>query len=159
MTDAPPSAAGPPPSPAASRTTPCLVFRAAGHWYAVPALQVVNIAATSRPVRVPGTPPFVRGVIASAGKVVPVLALALLLGEASRSGEVTRLVLLQSGGRLAACEVAEVLGIEDVSDAPGAPSDVPAAAGGAHRLGERLVTRLEVDRLMDLVAVAVRGRA
>lgn len=154
----PSSAAGPAPAPIASRT-PCLVFRAATHWYAIPAIQVVNVSAPSRPVRVPGAPAFVRGVISSSGKVVPVLALAMLLGKSSRSGEVTRLVLVHDGGRLAACEVAEIHGIEDVSDAPGAPTDVPAAAGGAHRLGERLVTRLEVDRLMDLVAGAVRGRA
>jgi purine-binding chemotaxis protein CheW len=140
-------------------TTPCLVFRAATHWYAIPAARVVSISAPTRPVRVPGTPPFVRGVIASGGKVVPVLTLSMLLGESSRSGEVGRLVLVQEGGRMAACEVAEVLGIEDVSDQVGVPTDVPAAVGGAHHVGDRLVTRLEVDRLMDLVSTNVRGRA
>jgi chemotaxis signal transduction protein len=135
------------------------VFRAVAHWYAIPAARVVSVSAPSRPVRVPGTPPFVRGVIASAGKVVPVLTLSMLLGESSRSGDVARLVLVQDGGRMAACEVAEVLGIEDVSDQAGGPTDVPAAAGGAHRVAGRLVTRLEVDRLMDLVTSAVRGRA
>lgn len=140
-------------------TTPCLVFRAATHWYAVPADRVVNISAPTRPVRVPGTPPFVRGVIASAGKVVPVLTLSMLLGESSRSGEVGRLVLVQDAGRMAACEVAEVLGIEEVSDQAGAATDVPAAAGGAHQVAGRMVTRLEADRLMDLVSTAVRRSA
>jgi len=140
-------------------TTPCLVFRAATHWYAIPADRVVNVSAPTRPVRVPGTPPFVRGVIASAGKVVPVLTLSMLLGESSRSGEVGRLVLMQDAGRMAACEVAEVLGVEEVSDQAGAATDVPAAAGGAHRVADRLVTRLEVDRLMDLVASTVRRNA
>ena len=140
-------------------TTPCLVFRAATHWFAIPAARVVNISAPTRPVRVPGTPPFVRGVIASAGKVVPVITLSMLLGESSRSGEVARLVLVHDAGRMAACEVAEVQGIEDVSDQPGAATDVPAAAGGAHQVGGRLVTRLEVVQLMDLVSSAVRRTA
>jgi purine-binding chemotaxis protein CheW len=135
------------------------VFRAATHWYAIPAAYVVNVSAPSRPVRLPGTPPFVRGVIASAGKVVPVLTLSMLLGESSRSGEVTRLVLVQDGGRMAACEVAEVLGVEEVADQAGAPTEAPAAVSGAHRVAGRLVTRLEVDQLMDMVAAAVRGRA
>ncbi|HYV49417.1 MAG TPA: chemotaxis protein CheW [Myxococcaceae bacterium] len=140
-------------------TTPCLIFRAATHWYAIPAARVVSISASARPVRVPGTPPFVRGVIASGGKVVPVITLSLLLGESSRSGEVARLVLVQDAGRMTACEVAEVLGIEEVSDQVGAATDVPAASGGAHHVGGRLVTRLEVDRLMDLVSSAVRRSA
>jgi purine-binding chemotaxis protein CheW len=139
---------------------PCLVFRAAIHWYAIPAVQVVNVSAPARPVRVPGTPPFVRGVMAMAGKVVPVIALAALLGESeAHSSEVNRLVLVQDGARLAACEVAEVLGIEDLADDSGAAVAVPAAAGGAAPAGERLVTRLEAGPLMDLVAGAVRRRA
>jgi len=142
-----------------STTTPCLVFRAATHWYAIPAVRVAGISAPTRPVRVPGTPPFVRGVIASAGKVVPVITLSLLLGESSRTGDMARLVLVQDAGRMVACEVAEVLGIEEVSDQVGATTDVPAASGGAHHVAGRLVTRLEVDRLMELVSSAVRRSA
>jgi purine-binding chemotaxis protein CheW len=140
--------------------TPCLVFRAATHWYAIPAAQVVNVSGPARPVRVPGTPPFIRGVIPITGKVVPVLALAPLLGESEVGTQVTRLVLVQDGARLAACEVAEVHGIEELDDDRPGPV-AGAVAGGAaasapHPVGERLVTRLEANRLMDLVAGAVR---
>ncbi|HVE86610.1 MAG TPA: chemotaxis protein CheW, partial [Myxococcales bacterium] len=108
MTPDPSSVEAPPPAvPPVARGTPCLVFRAAVHWYGVPAAQVVSISAPVRPVRVPTAPPFVRGVAALAGKVVPVLATAVLLGESSHSKEVARLVLLQDGARLVACEVAE----------------------------------------------------
>lgn len=140
------------------------MFRAAVLWYAVPAAQVVSISAPARPVRLPTAPPFVRGVAALAGKVVPVLATAILLGESSHSGEVARLVLLQDGARLAACEVAEILGIEDLPEEAGPPSAAPdalsaRATGGTQSLGGRVVIRLHVDRLMDQVAFAVRGRA
>lgn len=142
--------------------TPCLVFRAANHWYAIPANQVVSVSGPLLPVRVPRTPPFVRGVIVISGKVVPVIALASLLGEAkTRSGEVSRLVLVHDGTRQAACEVAEVQGINELPDGSGPVAGVPpgVAAGETTPPGDRLITRLEATRLMDLVASAVQERA
>ncbi|HEX6095194.1 MAG TPA: chemotaxis protein CheW [Thermoanaerobaculia bacterium] len=78
-----------------------LTFLIAGDPYAVGVAHVREIVGFDSPTRVPGTPPWIRGVVNLRGLVVPVVDLAVKFGRAA--SEVTRrtcvvIVELQLGG-------------------------------------------------------------
>ncbi|HSN69044.1 MAG TPA: chemotaxis protein CheW [Thermoanaerobaculia bacterium] len=57
-----------------------LTFRVAGEEYALGILEVREIIEFSSSTRVPGTPPWIRGVINLRGRVVPVIDLSVRFG-------------------------------------------------------------------------------
>jgi purine-binding chemotaxis protein CheW len=65
-----------------------LTFSIAGEQYAVGVAHVREIVGYDAPTRVPGTPPWIRGVVNLRGLVVPVVDLAVKFGR--EASEVTR---------------------------------------------------------------------
>ena len=67
-------------TPAASQVVQYLGFAVRGEEFALPILRVVEIVAYTQPSRVPNAPPFLHGVVAVRGAVVPVIDLARIFG-------------------------------------------------------------------------------
>lgn len=101
---------------------PWLLCRAGLHLCALP---VEQIAEVMRPLPVEplaDAPPFVRGVAVIRGAPVPVIDLALLLGQPKAA--ITRLITVRAGGRVLALAVGEILGLKRDEEA-GAKNMVP----------------------------------
>jgi purine-binding chemotaxis protein CheW len=78
---------------------------------------IEHVIETMRPLEVdslPGMPPFVRGLSVVRGSPVPVVELAVLLGE--EAGLTRRWVLLRVGERRVAVAVTEVLGLHRIAE-------------------------------------------
>jgi purine-binding chemotaxis protein CheW len=85
----------------AAQSNQYLTFFIAGEQYAVGVTHVREIVGFDNPTQVPGTPPWIRGVVNLRGAVVPVVDLAVKFGRPA--SEVTRrtcvvIVELQFGG-------------------------------------------------------------
>ncbi|MDO9227607.1 MAG: chemotaxis protein CheW [Pseudomonadota bacterium] len=107
---------------------------------------------------VPGTPPFVAGVMPRRGKLLAVLDLARLLRveaaneDASVSNEETRLVMVSAAGYSVGLRVAEVLG-NDRYRAESLGPALPGAAAGE----EHWITGIHAGRLAMLDLEALLG--
>ncbi len=144
----------------AAATAAFLVFRVGAHWYAFAAETVGEVVPQSRPVRVPGAPGFVRGVINTAGRVCTVVDVAPLLGEERSAGEgeaVARFVVLEVDGlsmAVAADEVAGVIQVE-LPTVERTPGEGPAVAKLVD--GQRLICVLDGASLVTLAESRVNG--
>ncbi|HEY3175266.1 MAG TPA: chemotaxis protein CheW [Candidatus Polarisedimenticolia bacterium] len=90
------------------------------------AIPIEEIVETMRPLaaeRVPGMPPYVRGLSVIRGSPVAVVDLVSLMGGAG-SGDVTRFVTIRAGSRVVALAVPEVLGVGPLDD-PAAGTPLP----------------------------------
>ncbi len=90
-----------------------LVFRLADQRYAVPLVQVVEIQSLGQYAPVPGTPPFIMGVISVRGQIFTVVNLRVFFSVQAdeESGQCESILIVEdSGGRMGLL-VDEVLGI------------------------------------------------
>ncbi len=135
-------------------TTAFLVFRLGPVWYAVNALSVKKVLHLSQPVPVPGTPPFVRGIINIGGQIATLVDLAVLLGAADGGKEPAdegsrRCIVLQVDQHPVAALADEVFGMLEI-----APSRIRSAADATSPVAEtftqadRVVAVLNVGRLL-----------
>jgi len=125
-----------------------LGFLLAGEPYLVPVDRVREVVHGARPRAVPGTPPWLRGLISLRGRLVPVCDLAARLAVAGEPGPTT-IVLAAADDSLLGLLVEEVRGIVELDDAALGPLPVgnePLFAGIAE-LGGELVVALDVERL------------
>lgn len=77
-----------------------VVFKVAGAEYALPAEQVLQLESYSGATQVPGTPPYVAGIIQVRGQVVPVIDLRARFGHPPGEPTIdTRVVVTQIGRR------------------------------------------------------------
>jgi purine-binding chemotaxis protein CheW len=91
----PTSAAAPP----AEKSTQYLAFSLAHAEYAMELLRVREILEFSPPTRVPGAPPFIRGVINLRGSVVPIVDLHAKLGlQKQPETKLACLAIVEVGG-------------------------------------------------------------
>ncbi len=102
--------------------------------------------------RLPGAPPWIRGVMNLRGQLVTVLDLThRLTGSPTRNPEGST-VVVQSGARTIGLVVDDVRDVQEVevSDAGDLPHDSPARAllNGMGRLDERVVLVVDVDELV-----------
>lgn len=131
-------------------------------------LPIHGVIETMRPLPVspvPGAPPFVQGVAIVRGEPVPVVDLAVLLGDgAAPPGPEARFVTVRAGGRVAALSVAAVRGISSLHAAElhHLPLLADAHAGVLEALRARdgdLLMVLGAARLVpDEALAAVAGR-
>lgn len=129
--------------------------RVGGEEFAVDILSVQEIIRMVEITRVPKAPAFVEGVINLRGRIIPVLDLRRRLGisEADRTAQ-SRIVVVTVRGRavgLVVDSVSEVLRVPRSAIEPTPSLGTTAGAEfiqGVGRLGERLLTLLDLKRLL-----------
>lgn len=139
-----------------------LVFRAGSVWYAVGASSVTRVLRWTDPLPVPGAPAFVKGVINSDGQILPVLDLAALLGSSgSHAGaapeDSQRCIVLQAEDHPAAAIVDEIFGLSEVARSALEDGSSEGAVAQTFALHERMVSVLNVPRLLSLALLGVRS--
>lgn len=133
-----------------------LTFRASDQNYALPVLSVQEIRRFESPMKLPGAPNALLGVMNLRGQVIPIIDLRsiLAIGE-PRFSDLTVTVVLQWEGRAFGLVVDSVSDVVEVSRERIQPmppfNDRPEAKwlDGVVELGERTVTLLELGALVD----------
>lgn len=95
-----------------------VIFKVQGGEFVIPAAQVVQMESYRGATAVPGSPPYVAGIVQVRGKVVPVVDLRRRFGQAAT--EVTfdsRIVVGQTGERAVALLVDSAREVVKLSDA------------------------------------------
>lgn len=143
-----------------------LTFQLEDEEYGLEILRVQEIKGYSKITPLPNTPPEVKGVMNLRGAVVPIIDLRTRFGL--RQAEYTRFTVIivvtvrSKVVGLVVDAVSDVLnvGVQEVVPAPdlGAGVDTSFMTGMA-RTGERLITLLNVDRLVSLSAASDGGPA
>ena len=148
-----------------------LTFKLDAEEFGLEILKVQEIIKMMDITKVPRTPPFVRGVINLRGKVIPVVDLRLKFDMESRNNTDKTCVIVvtvrRSGGSVVmgiiVDEVSEVLDVAGASIEPapefGGAVDTSFILGMG-KIGERVVTLMDVDRVLsgeDVAAVAAVG--
>jgi|HubBroStandDraft_6_1064221.scaffolds.fasta_scaffold22965_3 purine-binding chemotaxis protein CheW len=142
-----------------------VVFKVGETEYALPADTVVQMESFTGATRVPGTSPFVAGIIQVRGRVVPVMDLRLRFGLPSASATLdTRVVVGQLGDRavaLLADSAREVLKLSRSQLKPpprllddGASGFVKAVA----QVGPRMVMVIDFAKVIGEEAIDVEQR-
>ncbi|MCL5056553.1 MAG: chemotaxis protein CheW [Actinobacteria bacterium] len=132
-----------------------VVFNLQDQAYGVNIASVLEIIRAETVTRVPGTPPFIEGIINLRGKVVPVMDLCKSFGLPSTCvSETTRVIIVEAGGvsmGFTVDSVSEVLRLPESGIEP-VPSLISAASVEAFRgialVGDRLITLLDLNRLL-----------
>ncbi len=120
----------------------------------MPVEHVLEVAELGEVAQLPGAPPAVLGVRNLRGQILPVVDLAALLGIAG-GGEPRRLVIAESGGRLAGFAIDEV---SDVGALPDALEETESELlVGAALVDDQLVGIVDVPRLFEALEEE-RGR-
>jgi len=147
-------------APERTATAQYLGFHLAGEECAVSILRVREIIEYEAVTRVPGTPPWVRGVMNLRGSVVPVIDLAVKLGLPE--GQVTKrtcIVVTETeleGGKVVMGVLAD--SVSQVLELAEGDVEPPPAFGtavrvdyllGLGRLSERFVLLLDIDRVLS----------
>jgi len=129
-------------------------LRVGSEVYAMPVEHVLEVAELGEVAQLPGAPPAVLGVRNLRGQILPVVDLAALLGIAG-GGEPRRLVIAESGGRLAGFAIDEV---SDVGALPDALEETESELlVGAALVDDQLVGIVDVPRLFEALEEE-RGR-
>lgn len=133
-----------------------VVFRLEQDRYALPLASVREVVeAPATFTRVPRAPATVRGVMTLRGRVIPVVALARLLGlPAAVPGPGARVLLLDVGRRELGLLVSAVDGVEALERGGPGPRPSPLVQGLA-RAGDAPVTVLDPAGLDAAIAASV----
>ncbi|MBS1845594.1 MAG: chemotaxis protein CheW [Actinobacteria bacterium] len=123
--------------------------RVAGEHYALPVERVLEVAELDTIAAVPGAPPEILGVRNLRGQVLPVVALAAVLGLPG--GDPTRVVVVESGELHAGLRVDEVLDVEELP--PRSEAVESNLLSGACMVDGELVGVLDVDAVLSSIAV------
>jgi purine-binding chemotaxis protein CheW len=91
--------------------------RVAREEYALPVERVLEVAEFGDLTPVPGSPPEIIGVCNLRGQVIPVMALASMLGLAEQEQEPERIVVAELGDRRAGLAVDSVVDVGELPDA------------------------------------------
>ena len=134
-----------------------VLFELASEHYAVDSSNVREVMRMQNITRVPGAPPFVKGVINLRGKVMPVLDLGKRLGlPGGEHGKDGRIVVVEVGGQsvgMIVDGVSEVLRIPlSIVEPPSSlvtPDDLNYVIGVA-KLENELVILLDLDKLLNV---------
>jgi purine-binding chemotaxis protein CheW len=132
-----------------------VVFRVADAEYAVPAAQVLQLESFGGVTAVPGTLPHVTGIVQVRGRIVPVIDLRLLFGEAAVESVLeTRIIVVELGERTVGLRVdssREVLKL-DAEQFHATPTVVADRSRGfvkaVARVGPRLLMLLNLAKVI-----------
>lgn len=132
-----------------------VILRVADAEYVVSAADVLHMESFTGATRVPGTRPFVGGLIQIRGRVVPIVDLRARFGLPSAEPTMdSRVIVVQSGERtvgLLADSAREVVDIPDEALRP--PPDIMARDGAGFvksvaQLGTRLVMLVDIGKVI-----------
>jgi purine-binding chemotaxis protein CheW len=131
-----------------------LALTIAGDAYAVPVERVREIVRARALTPVPRVPPVILGVISLRGEVVEVCDLRQRLGHPPAAPSRTQRIVVLHGDEGQVCGllvdgVTEVLRVEESDVRPAAESDSELVTGMCRR-GDRFVSVLDVERVLDL---------
>jgi purine-binding chemotaxis protein CheW len=129
-----------------------LVFRVGNALYACDIASVREIVRFAPLTRIPGAPPFVRGLLNVRGEVLTVLDLGVMLRADTPPIVGGGIVVVETGGRLAGLVVEEVIGVEAVVPDPSAAKpaeDSAAIVRPMGHLGDRVVLYLDVPAFVS----------
>jgi purine-binding chemotaxis protein CheW len=132
-----------------------VVFKVGEAEYALPAAEVLQMESYAGATVVPGSPPYVAGIVQVRGKVVPVIDLRARFGLPAQANTVdSRIVIGQHGERavgLLVDSAREVLKVTDDQIRPPPPM-VAAEAGGLVRavaqVGKRLLMLIDFSKVI-----------
>jgi purine-binding chemotaxis protein CheW len=138
-----------------------LTFRLADEEYGVEILRVQEIKGYSKITPLPNTPPEIKGVMNLRGTVVPIIDLRVRFGlRETEYNRFTVIIVVTVGTKIVGLvvdAVSDVLNVtsHDAVAAPDLGSGVDTSfITGIARAGERLITLLNVDRLVGFSATA-----
>ena len=132
-----------------------IVFKVAGAEYVIPADLVLQLESYSGATRVPGSPPYVAGIVQIRGKVIPVVDLRLRFGLPTIESTLdSRIVVGMAGDRavgLLVDSAREVLKLsqEDVSAPPSMVTDqAEGFVKAVARPGKRLLMLIDFQKVI-----------
>ncbi|HEV8215732.1 MAG TPA: chemotaxis protein CheW [Gemmatimonadaceae bacterium] len=135
-------------------TTPALLFRSGDAVYGVDSTQIQEIIPILRVTRLPGAPPFVRGLINVRGTIVTLIDLGLRL-EPSRAPIVDGSVLLaRFRDRTVGLVVDEVLDVRGVVVEESPEGSTSGVVRGLSTVDARAVVILDLDAMMHRVLLS-----
>ncbi len=131
-----------------------LVVEADGALYGIDGESLREIVSLAPTMRVPGAPPFVRGIMNVRGTMLTVVDLPQRLSGAQLREETASIVVVQGGGRLLGIAVDDVLDVQSVpsaglEQAPLTQADSLTLALG--HFGDRVVIVIDVNELVRQV--------
>lgn len=133
-----------------------VVFSVAEVEYALPVSAIAQMESFTGATAVPGSPPYVLGIVTVRGRVVPVLDLRRRFGLADVALTAdTRIIVTDSGGRFVALCVERAREVIELD--PGKTQPAPAlvnerSAGlvsGMHAVGKRLLLQLDLPKVLN----------
>lgn len=134
-----------------------VVFELAGESYGINIAAVESIIKMQAITQLPQSKPYLRGMINLRGAVLPVIDLRIRFGlEANEASRNARIIIVSIGTLklgMVVDEVSEVLRIQEENIDVLPPTVVSANSGflkGIIRIDQRLVTLLELGRVLDL---------
>jgi purine-binding chemotaxis protein CheW len=129
-----------------------LVFSLGGSRYGIETTHVVDVLRFADPTRVPGTPPFVLGVMNHRGRILPVLDLQRLLGTADTTATSgSRVLTVEAGGMSFGILADAVEGSIHVGAGDLAPTPAALVSGSAsviRGVTAEMIAILDVDALV-----------
>lgn len=133
-----------------------LVFALGGEEYAVDILKVQEIRGYEKVTPIPGSPPYLKGVVNLRGIIVPVIDMRIKFGLAeARYDSFTVVIILRVAGRVIGIVVDAVsdvarLAPSEVKPAPALGSIVDSGfLAGLATQGERMILLLEIERFLS----------
>ena len=138
-----------------SNTTPTLLFRAGASVFGCDTTNVQEIIPLRPATRLPGAPPYVRGLINIRGTIVTVLDLAVRLGAADEAAPNGSILLVQYHDRVVGLSVDEVVDVRPLEverdDAAASSGTGGGIVRGVASVDDAAVVVLDLDALIQQV--------
>jgi purine-binding chemotaxis protein CheW len=135
--------------------TRLLVLQGGDAYFGVDTERVREVVPAKATTRIPGAPPYVRGLLNLRGTLVTVVDLAQRLGRSSGTAADPSVAIVHSGSRLLGLLVDDVLDVQELTD-DAALSPSPVAGGRSEgglvralgHFDERVVLVIDVEELV-----------
>jgi purine-binding chemotaxis protein CheW len=129
-----------------------LVFRVGSDLYACDIARVQEIVRFAPLTRIPGAPPFIRGLLNVRGDVLTVLDLGVRLEPTRQPMEQGSIIVVEVDGRRAGVVVEEVVGVQAVAPDESSANTPADGSGIVRRMGHldgRIVLYLDVPAFVN----------
>ena len=148
-----------------------MTFKLAKEEYGLEILKVRELIGLMDITRVPGTPPFIRGVINLRGKVIPVVDLRAKFGMASTEAtDQTVIIVVQFASRVGDLTIGILVDeVLEVLDIPGTQIEPPPSFGshtfetdfilGVGKAEKRVIFLLDIDKVLSVSEASAIARA
>ena len=132
-----------------------------GELVGMPILRVQDVFIPEGPTRVPLAPPEIAGMLNLRGRIVTLIDMRKRLGLAGQAEKASLAIGVESRGEsygLLIDAIGEVLKLDEDAREPNPVNLDPRLARvsmGIHRLNDRLLMLLDVDRVLDIAAESI----